>query len=641
MLAEDYIKKIKEGQSRPFYRYFDELREWHRECMNIDADYIVFVGNQSYRLASAMEILDEGWDKQFLSETAMITELITERNNFIEQIKAHKFPKILICNVIPFDGGEILNFLHDLEKNIYINTDMEQYDVQDILKEFVTIRVFLLQKKIKCLKQYERQKSFYVQSAYLRDAKYKIKDDLNECNELNNNIEQFIINAGVFTAPYIYQESISKEECSKIIDKYDTFHEAIFQDVVEYIKTDFLSINDTIQAAFSIRIIVGFRENFYYVAPYVFLPAMNIEESRRLCSAVAEKFREQDRLLGERIYKWLLSLLDRYDRIAFSENILMILNYAILYEFLKENNIRSRDKESQEEAWKFLKNRYYKKGKDWKTFSKIIENLQKNPAVNSQNDVCKIIKNACTIERYVAKIGKTHANKTQVCERVENYIYGLMCRKEDSLKRGCYKAIITENIEELCLTCRKIFENMDEESIRSGFAYMLTMADAGSLSISPFVPSYATKIMGYRQYIAANQQTFLIIPLRILEFVPMLALAEEFCWQFNLDFYKNLNVFFNSKWNTLTEDEFHKIEEICKVVKNTGYTIGDWYGYFYNRMCYCKVVDWSDEVERKQFLQWQYAFEKKKNKNTEQYKEFMLYVKEDDKYINLMYLHRS
>lgn len=79
-----------------------------------------------------------------------------------------------------------------------------------------------------------------------------------------------------------------------------------------------------------------------------------------------------------------------------------------------------------------------------------------------------------------------------------------------------------------CFLMNEVAEGYTQEQGKYMVAYFLQMMDAGVLGVSSYAPS-RVKVVGYAQYAKAGEQSLALEPLKMFEYIPLLARIQTHC----------------------------------------------------------------------------------------------------------------
>jgi hypothetical protein len=121
--------------------------------------------------------------------------------------------------------------------------------------------------------------------------------------------------------------------------------------------------------------------------------------------------------------------------------------------------------------------------------------------------------------------------------------------------------------------------------MKDGIRYFLQMMDAGIIAISSYA-SNNMNVAGFAQFAKNGEQSLLIKPLKMYEYMPMLDLMWRKCIQWGWKIKEELTNFYNSQyWGERTGDEeLENIKDFIANLQELGQEPADWCGNFMERI---------------------------------------------------------
>lgn len=124
---------------------YPQIKEWYRNIVINQCDYVVFTTCRSYMLALIMEKVT-GLDMEENSNPVFLTDssIILFCSKFaIQYRETGKFPKILLCDDILIYGRGINHFLEDIEHVLYnLLPEYTKDIIEKALVKSIKIHVF-------------------------------------------------------------------------------------------------------------------------------------------------------------------------------------------------------------------------------------------------------------------------------------------------------------------------------------------------------------------------------------------------------------------------------------------------------------------------------------------------------------------
>lgn len=508
-----------------------ELCEWYLETVKGLQEYVVFVVRRSYLLALIMERLvkDEnkmGKKAKFLTDAGFMLHC----QELAERYRREKrFPSILLCDDILIHGRNINHFLIKLEK--CLAAELPEYleeEIEQALARAVRIHVYV-----------RADAPLILLGRYELNLSYQRRETSAFWRKLSNDISSLIIYAGMAYAAFVYSDWVKESQYRKL--DLREWKCTTYQGIEQNTYVEFVGEPERIKAVYTLRWIPN-RYGGVRLVPFVFLPNLGAEESGTLLEYITERMSDNGFTSEEcqMIREW-----DQQEgKRSINELIGLILSCTILRDYEKKANILVDEEMRDEEIQKLVRN--YRQS-DWQTTEEFIKKTIITELFTKE-ELTEILLDVISNERRMLSLSgdKKEVNdeaKWRIIDHLEDYFYEQAERQEIDafgMSRKSYSEHDRRTRREARACCFLMNEAAEGYNLEQGkymVAYFLQMMDAGVLSVSSYAPS-RVNVVGYTQYAKAGEQSLALEPLKLFEYIPLLARIQAHCeyvWENLLD----------------------------------------------------------------------------------------------------------
>lgn len=564
---------------------YSGIKEWYRDIIMSQYDYVVFTARKSYMLALIMEKVT-GLGMEENSSSAFLTDssIILFCSKFASQYReTGEFPKILLCDDTLIHGRGINHFLEDIEHVLY--NLLPEYTEDIIEKALVkSIKVHVFVRAIK---------TWLILSRHEFNIMYKCKKDNAYIHMISNKISSLILCLDMANASYIYSMYLSDTDFNNL--NLDGFIETSYQNTKQYARIQYVGQDEEKKAVFTLRIVKNTGSEGYRVIPFIFMPNMGGEETNGILACMDIRMREAG--IRDNYIELLYYLKDIPGKRAFNELVTLWLSQAVLQDFCIQNGICNVMPE-EDEIRKLARNFNYGSicGLDGMKSSEDMLRTIVSKHVFSLNSIGQIVNSFVQDGRKLLFVTKddngyvTDEEKRKIKYRLEDYFYHIAYEDE---KEAC---ILSErpyyhtderskrNARGCGFLLREVNSGYTELQAAYSFAYFLQMMDAGVLSLS----SYAyrkVKVVGFSQFAKPGEQSLLLMPLRMYEWLPLISQVQRYCEWCGRKFSDEMYEYGNSKEcdinSTLLIEEIVKFVDDLSVIRQEA---DEWIGYYINKI---------------------------------------------------------
>lgn len=605
------------------------LKIWYDKCIDAPVRYVVFVVRRCYLLALLMEALQadetrkmiDNRNKSYVTDAAFLS-CCEELAAYYRQCQA--FPKIMLCDDQLIHGRNLNRVIENVERRLHeLLPEVELQKVKDALSAAIQIRVFC----------FARNDHLLLKTNYMQDATYELKYQPVKWRELSSRISTLVTESGIANASYINSELIDASECERIVKGENSgFRQRFFQNVSGYTKVKLLRDHaGLVYAIYTIRILKNKFDDKYRVIPFVFMPNLDDSETLHLFDAI--KTAGISKKWGEGFFEQMLAFYRVNGKRTFNEWLTLIISQAVLKEFNDQYGIclgthgqngdenGKGDRGYQAEIQKLARNYRFDQTDRHVMY---LEACIQNPILSSTGELDEILL-PHLINRPMFALGDRQVSETNIRRSFENYFYergsaeeldavqydgdpSRQCSVDRSMVRGC------------CFILRELLNQASYDSVCYGISSLLFMMDAGVLGVSSHA-ARNTNVVGYAQFAKAGELSLLIRPLRYMEYIPFLTIAQDWCRQFSRDYIEHLRRYARAESCDIPLGTMQKLIDFIQGIGEIEEKISDWNGAYYERIEYVPEFDRSDNNA---YVRGQYDFEQRKNSHVECYKQFML-----------------
>lgn len=441
---------------------------------------------------------------------------------------------------------------------------------------------------------------------------------------VSNKISSLVLCLDMANASYIYSMYLSDADFNSL--SLDGFIETSYQNTIQYAKIQYVGQDEEKKAVFTLRIVKNTGSEGYRVIPFIFMPNMGEEETNGILACMDRYMRKAG--IRDNYIELLYYLKGIPGKRAFNELVTLWLSQAVLQDFCVQSGIGNIMPE-EDEIHKLARNFNYGSicGLDgMKSSEDMLRTIILKP-VFSIKDIRQIVNSYVQDGRKLLFVTKDDAGyisdegKKRIKYKLENYFYHIAYEDE---KEAC---VLSErpyyhterrskrNVRGCGFLLREVNSGYTELQAAYSFAYFLQMMDAGVLSLS----SYAyrkVKVVGFSQFAKPGEQSLLLMPLRMYEWLPLISQMQWYCGWHGHKFSDEIYEYWNSEEcdinSTLLIEKIVKFVDDLSVIKQEA---DEWTGHYINKI----EVDISEgealRTARFRFIERQLA-------HTKQYKKY-------------------
>lgn len=583
------------------------LKDWYTYTLQGKWRYVVFTVRRSYVLALIFEtITGEKMDTEsveFLTDASLFLHCSELADSYR---KYGCFPKILLCDDIMIHGRNINHIIEGLQENLcrLLSDEFEMDEIRYALVKAIEIHVYI-----------RTQDPLLLLGPYMLGLHYARKEKPYFWRQLSSDLSSFILRSDITNDSYIYTEHLSEKQMDDIKDyliSEDGFVRTVYQKIEQYTKLIFFGSATKVKGVLSLRIIKNDFHDGYRVAPFVFLPNMEADETDRLSDIILEKVPSEYR-------EWILVWKRQEGKRSFNEMVTLLLSDVILKGFNKKYHIVLETEDKERELGKLAGN-YNQYG--WKRTRQMLQALlgEEQVSILSIEDVNELFAMALPEERLVMNLDEREKNdlteneKYRIRERVEDYFYNRGRIDEEAafeLMQQSYfptKERSKRRARGCCFVLNELNQGYTKIESIYCMAYFLQMIDAGIGSLSSYAPNHV-RVSGYAQFAKAGEQSLLIGPLRVFLYIPTLSRMQFECRRRLRDLTDEIKMF--GAWKGWEPSIVEKLTGFVDGLSRMGQTPDDWNG------SYIRNVDGKEEDLMKLL-----------NVQSAMYRDYVIYAKE-------------
>lgn len=599
-----------------FEYYFEEenriaLIDWHKASVGGKQKFVIFVIRRSYVLALAMEKITgfkmtEG-SKKYLTDGAAVNYCKYFAEDYL---KYGYFPKILLVDDILEYGRNINEVLKTLMlgiKEAFLNNGIVKNDdeIYRALSEAVTVNVLARVEKNSLILDYFRNNI----NAIVTVTPF-------EKHKLSSSIGMFVSATDIANASYIFTSRIRKDiipcDIESLNIKYQGVHEKIY---IRYLQND-----SRVKAIITLRILKARGTARFRAIPFVILPDLSMEEYRGLVDRISDRI---DSIKYKYLNKYIFSN-EHYSERTINEWMLMILSNAILNEYREKKLIEQEDirEDIIDEAVKLGRNYYIK---DFKSKDALIEMVE-NPPISTIIELEQIL-NDVIGESYLFsyKGFKGTVGVERVKTRIENLFYNFEIKDTRDMYWASINNVYMD--QPLPQKYRRKFSDImgliaDDLSCEESTymtAYLLHMMDGGFINASANNQKQVEGELYNIQSVKVSEQSQVIFPLRLHQYIPMMVDAWWYCKIHKLDFESHMKEFGASYiCDNRISEQIEQINALSKLLLSIGETPDDIdINYFGRTEEYDDSDDFASKINRLMSIE-------ESNRIRENYREFRI-----------------
>lgn len=552
------------------------LKEWYEFTLLDKWKYVIFAVRRSYMLALIMEMItgrkmEESSVAAFLTDAAFFLRYKELAEIFDRQ---QQFPPILICDEIIIHGRNINHIMDGITNRIYeeLGGKYSEDTVRAAFARAVVIHVYT-----------RNSGQLLLREIYERNLHFIRKEEPLFFRQLSSDISLLIMRADITNACYVFTRHLSDDDVEKV--DLNGYISTSYQNVKQDAEILYLREGDIVKAISTIRLIKNINCDGYRVAPFVFLPNLDSDETMYLANAIAE------RIPDEEIRKWFLELNRIGGKRTFNELISLLLSNVILQEFEQKNGFTVDKQDKERELTKLARN-YDQRGflKTKRMLGKLID-----AHLFTMQEMAKLLFCAISDKRLVMMLeGEGHrevpeSRKQDIKRKIEDYFYKQGMRDEYSayelLRRPYFSTPrrAERRVRGCCFTLQELNQGYTKWESNYCMAYFLQMMDAGVTGLSSYAPNNAS-VVGFAQFAKAGEISLLIKPLRFYEYLPMLIRVEFEAGRRMLNIADELREFCSAFPKQYSSSLVADLVKFVEALEQTGQFPGDWSGGYIDRI---------------------------------------------------------
>lgn len=501
---------------------FEGLKSWYRYTLQGEWQYVVFTVRRSYILALIMETItgdkmkDSG-SVEFLTDAAFFLRC-QELADIYRKYKC--FPPILLCDDAMVHGRNMNHLIEGIEKELcsLLDGEFEPDEVENALLDAVDVHVYVRSKG-----------DLLLRSSYIWKLHFTCREGPAFLHQFSSDISSLILRANITNAVYVYTEYLSDADMERIRGSLEDYVETVYQNTKQYMKCEYIGSKDEIKAVFTLRIIENVERVGYRVAPFVLLPNLDSSETNIILRALMEKIPDA------KCKEWLMETSQIPGKRTCNELITMLLSNVVLKIFNRKFSINPTEADREEELAKLARNyNQFGFGETKRMLGKLLglelfRDIEALSGIFSQISLGK--RRVMRLEEGPQGGALADTVKEEIKLRVEDYFYEKGCADEEAayrLKNNLYLQSDRRSIRRargVCFTMADLNRGYTEQKSRYCVAYFLQMMDAGGTTVSSYAPNNV-HVVGLAQYTKAGEQSLMILPLRLYDYIPMLDRIE-------------------------------------------------------------------------------------------------------------------
>lgn len=551
-------------------KFYQGLKNFYASIWEDDAEYKVCLVRRSFvleRLFLEMEgrVIDT-FDEHGVMTDSAILSLCPQIAEYYRD--KHYFPSILICDDILIHGRAINSFLIQLENQIIrslkeMKCEIDEADVRTRLSFAITIHVYT-----------KNNEPSIILSRYLTRIK---SDEIQEAfvwRDLSNRIAILISESGRANANFILASYATKKDFGEEIKGFrriSTFYRGNKQTV--YIrKRDY---GTGMKAIYTFRINHKSLNGKYAVLPFVILSGIDKDGKIYLVQKIQEAL-END------TFRQIIKGWEANSQRTLNEFISCVLSRNLLLSLKQDAALDDSILEDSAEVSKIACN-YGNSREVYELISYIYSVL-----LFTMEELDEILKTATMSSQPIISFGSDNEIANEECNILD------MMEKEIS-KAGCdaeaeayeYKnreyAPSEVQYKEEKLSVEQLLRKNAKSSIESAVAYMFQFMDEGFMVLSVY-KSCQEAAERYEQFCKAGEQSLMIEPLNLYEYLPLLTAITRKCQGAGLDVYEEIDNFVAKSSIKIDKNVVNTWKEFLENLKRMGQSIEDWDFNMINRI---------------------------------------------------------
>lgn len=586
---------------------FKGIHEWYKEIIMSYHDYVVFTVRRSYLLALIMEKvtelnMEENNKAIFLTDSSII--LFCDK--FAEQYKkTGTFPTVLLCDDTLIHGRNINHFLENMEDTLCaLLPDYKKDNIRDALVRSVQVHVYA-----------KLNMQSLILSRYELNIKYKHKGDNAYIHKLSNDISSLIMGIDMANACYIYSEHLSEIDFSKLDLK--NFIETSYQNTKQFTRVQYVGQDKEKKAIITLRIVKNNGCEGYRVIPFIFMPNLGEEETDFILDSMTRRM--ENAKINRNFIQLLYYLKDIRGKRTFNELVTLWLSQVILQDFYIENNMYN-FKPDENEICKLARN--FNCGnilgfRSLESYKEMINTIVLKQ-VFTINDIVQIVNDSILDKRKLLCVTAdndyniTEKDKQQIKENLEDYFYNTASQYEENAYMISQKPYYLTskrseiNVRGCGFILREINNGYTELQAAYSMAYFLQMMDAGVLTLSSCA-SKKIRVVGFSQFAKPGEQSLLLMPLRMYEWIPLIYKIQWYCKWHGREFENEIYEYGSSKECDINVKCIEKIVKFVKKLSSMGQEAAEWTGNYINKKELPILEGIPERIVRFDFMETQLA----------------------------------
>ena len=578
-----------------------ELKEWYEDTLRTGWDYVVFTVRRSYILALIMEKLtgkkmEENSEAIFLTDASLFLHCKDMAECYMQW---KRFPRILLCDDTIIHGRNINHFIECIENELFsLLPDAPENEIRTALVDAMKIHAYV-----------RSETPLLLLGRYELNLRFKKRVNAELMHKLSSSISTLILHADIANASYIFSEHIAEKEFRKI--DLTKFVNTSYQNTQQFANIRYVGLTEEKKGIFTIRIIKNPTQKGYRVLPFVFLPNLGNEETLKILKVIQERMRIKG--LNEKYINWMNMLERFHGKRSFNELITLLFSQTLLQEFNKKYEIEQ-GMFDDEEICKLARNYNLS---DFETAKEMIKVLAYTELFTSE-EIAQILEKIVLPERELLRVSKrnkiplSYEKQIKIKENIEDYFYKKGVEEESAAYELAQKPYYptrkrsVRTVRGCGFLLRELNSNYSEAEADYSIAFFLQMMDAGVLCVSSYA-SNSVRVVGVAQFAKAGEQSLLIKPLRLYEWIPVISIMQRNCEWRGTAFNEELERYGASPECDMNNEIRGDIKQFIKELASMGQKAEDWNGNYLvkKEFAICKE-DEDEEVRlRIQFIDQQ------------------------------------
>lgn len=567
---KDRNRIIEEAKSLFSEDVLKGLKEWYLYTLQGNWRYVMFAVRRSYMMALTMEAVTgvemQNQSSEFLTDAALFLRCGEMAAAYR---KYGRFPRILFCDDIMIHGRNINHIIEELrEELVHILGESDREAVETALISAIEIHVYV-----------RAWDALLLLGPYAWKLHYVRKEGPGFWHQLASDMASLVLRSNMTNASYIFTEYLSGAQMLTIWNwlKKDGFVHTTYQNTEQYARFFFLNApGGKAKLVLSLRIVKNRGRDDYRVAPFVFLPSLDADETDALFGRILEKipsgyaqlFRTWRHTRGMR---------------SFNEMLTMLLSDAVLKSFNHAYGIDPDPDDMEKELVKLARN--YNQTGFQQTRQMLADLVGGSKSILEMEEIADIVDEVVSDDRVVIQFAGDGGNKQdkEIEKRVEDYFYELGCKEEmlayELMELPYFQTKLrSRRSGEPCVDAlEKIACEFTKEDSKKCLAYFLQMADAGVSGLTSYAPDDWNG-GGYAQFAKAGELSLLIRPLRLYEYIPMLSRMQMECELRLRALTDELKDF--GAWAGWPDERIRELVDFVDTLSRMGHAPRDWNGNY-------------------------------------------------------------